>query len=157
MRTIFKIFFLLITLSMTAQVDTMTVVSDHTTIEKKCSGSKCKYWVDNKLVSPKEYNKHLNEPSMATCKPCYLKQKDSNGNILYEGDFYTDCCIGTYIKRYSNGKIKIKGQYKLPPKDILDKNIYDLGYCRQEGEWKYYKENGEIEKIETYKGGELVK
>jgi antitoxin component YwqK of YwqJK toxin-antitoxin module len=61
------------------------------------------------------------------------------------------------LTRYPNGKIKVKGQYKVPPKDILGKNMYDSGYCRQTGEWKYYKENGDLEKTEVYKDGELIK
>jgi hypothetical protein len=83
MRTILKIFFLLITLGSTAQVDTMTLMKDHFKLEKKCKGSKCKYWVDNKLVSQADYEKHSNEPSISTCTPCYLRRTDAEGNLYY--------------------------------------------------------------------------
>jgi antitoxin component YwqK of YwqJK toxin-antitoxin module len=83
---------------------------------------------------------------------------DKDGQLFYEGDFYQDCCIGTYIKRYSNGKIKVKGQYKIPPKELIENgNLYENGYCRVHGEWIYYNINGEIEKREIYEDGKLVK
>ncbi|SQC97381.1 Uncharacterised protein [Fusobacterium necrophorum subsp. necrophorum] len=39
---------------------------------------------------------------------------------------------------------------------------YDMGYEVEKrweiiGEWKYYKKDGELEKIETYENGEIVK
>lgn len=154
MKSTLITFFFLLTLRLTSQVDTLTVVQDHTILEFKCTGSKCKYFVDKRLVTRAEYEKHKNEPSVATCKPCYLRQMNNKGNLMYEGDFYTDCCIGIYIKRFANGKIKVKGQYRIPATKIPD---FNKGDCRPDGEWKYYKENGDIEKIETYKNGELVK
>ncbi len=152
-----SIVFFLLAARLSAQVDTLVVTQDHFSSKKVCKGSKCKYWVDNRRVSKEEFDKHLNEPNIGTCKPCYLIQLDKKKNQMFEGDFYTDCCIGVYILRYSNGKIKVKGQYNVPTKDLLEKDIFKLGYCRPDGEWTYYKENGDIEKKETYKNGELVK
>ncbi len=157
MKIIFKLFFLLSSINLIAQIDTITLIHDHTLLKKKCKGNDCKYWLEKQRVSQAVYEKHLNEPTISICKPCYLKQEDEKNNLIYEGDFYEDCCIGNYIERYQNGEIKLKGQYKVPTKDILGQNIYNMGFCKRDGEWKYYKKNGEIEKIEIYKDGELVK
>ncbi len=128
------------------------------TLLKKCKGSKCKYWVDNIRVSEVEYNSNISKASIEKCKPCYLKLNNEKKTLFYEGDFYTDCCIGKYIEKYSSGKTKIQGQYKIPPvEDVKKENLYNMGYCRKEGEWKYFKENGDVEKIEIYKNGDIVK
>lgn len=148
--------FLFSATSLIAQVDTLTVAHDHNLLEKKCDGAKCKYFVDNRQVNKAEYEKHINEPSIATCTPCYLKQLDDKGDILFEGDFYTDCCIGTYIERYSNGTIKIQGHYKVPTQEISGNELYNSRFCRRDGEWNYYKENGNLEKTEVYQDGVVV-
>ncbi len=109
----------------------------------------CRGQVDTMIYKPASTN-------IADCNPCWLKMYDQKGQLLYEGDFLTDCCIGTYIERYPNGTLKVKGQYKIPPKEILGEDIFNLGYCRRNGEWIYFKINGDIEKKEIYKDGEIV-
>lgn len=49
---------------------------------------------------------------------------------------------GPYFKYYKSGKLQIAGNYKDGKKN---------------GEWKYYSENGKLEKIEHYQKGELKK
>jgi len=110
----------------------------------------CKYWIGKKRVTAEEYKDYLENPFPASkCKPCYLINQ-VKGITVYEGEFYQDCGIGVYIRRYPNGKIKEKGQYFVPQ----DKNYEGLGKAHKcsikTGEWFYYKENGELEKTVIY-------
>jgi antitoxin component YwqK of YwqJK toxin-antitoxin module len=142
-----------------SQVDSVTVQWTAHSFQDICDGKgkKCSYLLDGKIVSKTEYDKERAEhDKFGNCKPCWLRWKDQSGKLVYEGDFLTDCCIGAYISYYDDGKIKIKGHYKIPPKEILDKDIYDMGYCRADGEWIYYKTNGDIEKKVMYKDGKII-
>ena len=146
MRTIFKIFFLLFAFVSTAQVD--TIIHQNHQLQFTTTNKKSLYLVDKKEVTKSEYEKAKKQNNNITdCKPCWLRTFDKKGDLLYEGDFYQDCCIGKYILRYSNGNLKLKGQCK-PDKTAC---------FTKQGEWIYYKINGDIEKTEIYKEGELVK
>ena len=120
-----------------------------------------KYLVDDKPATKAQYDEAVAavqanaeiEKTM-NCTPCYLKYIDLSGQLVHEGDFYTDCCIGIYIQRYSNGKLRIKGHYKTPKTKTPD---YNSGDCRKDGEWIYYTPNGAIEKTEIYKNDILIK
>ncbi|MEI6767163.1 MAG: hypothetical protein WCM76_16150 [Bacteroidota bacterium] len=58
-----------------------------------------------------------------------------NGNILQEFSSKKGKLTGDFFKYFITGKIEIKGQY------YKGKKI---------GKWLYFKENGEIEKVEYY-------
>jgi antitoxin component YwqK of YwqJK toxin-antitoxin module len=139
-----------------SQVDTLIYAPPSgSTFQEICNdkGKKCTYWVDGKPTTKANYdNNNTQRNKISLCKPCWLKYKDK-GQLVYEGDFYEDCCIGTYIERYSNGNLKVKGQYKTPATKIPD---YNKGDCRRHGSWTYYKLNGDIEKQEVYKDGVLI-
>jgi hypothetical protein len=123
----------------------------------KVGPTTCKYWIGKRKVTEQEYLDYLKFPDPSSkCMPCYLINK-IKGKTTYEGEFYTDCGLGVYIERYSNGKIKVKGQHRTP----LDNNytkLFDRGYCSVRiGEWFYYKKNGELEKTIVYADGIEIK
>jgi antitoxin component YwqK of YwqJK toxin-antitoxin module len=142
--------FLLTTAISWAQMDTLTF--EPHSVGMKGEGKKCQYYVDGKLSTKEKYLKVTNDTSKSVerCKPCWLRVNDKDGKLNYEGNYWTDCCIGAYIQYYNTGQIKTKGQYKTPGKG-------QNPTCKQEGLWLYYKGNGNIEKTETYKDGQLVK
>ncbi|HWY10964.1 MAG TPA: hypothetical protein VN026_06555 [Bacteroidia bacterium] len=143
------------TFKISGQVDTLNYEPHETEVACDGKGKKCKYFVDKKPATKSEYDKaQAQSDNLNSCKPCWLKYKDKSGQLVYEGDFYTDCCIGFYVERYSSGKLKLKGQYKTPVAKIPD---YNAGDCRRHGSWTYYKLNGDVEKTEVYKDGELIK
>lgn len=150
------LFICFLTFKISGQTDTLTYEPPSgSTFKKTCNskGKKCKYWVDGKLTSKANFdNVSSQQDKISLCKPCWLRYKNK-GQLIYEGDFYKDCCIGTYIERYNNGKIKVKGQYKIPPTKIPN---YNAGDCRRHGEWTYYKVSGDIEKKEVYKDGVII-
>ena len=71
------------------------------------------------------------------------------------------CYCGFYREYYSNGKIKINGQYhKLTESERKKRKIGIADFdCVNEkcGKWVYYDNKGYIIKTEEYKFGELVK
>lgn len=150
------LFICLLTFKINGQIDTLTYAPISGSILKKIcdsKGKKCTYWVDGKSSTKANYdNVSSQQDKISLCKPCWLRYKDK-GQLIYEGDFYEDCCIGAYIERYSNGRIKVKGQYKTPATKIPN---YNAGDCRRLGEWTYYKVNGEMEKKEVYKDGVIL-
>ena len=155
MKLLFAIVTFIITMSVFAQTKVDTLIFQPHDTEFDCSGKKCKYFVDKKPATKTQYeNAQTQSHNIGNCKPCWLKYIDTSEELVYEGDFYTDCCIGIYIERYSDGKLKVKGQFKKPITLIPN---YSSGDCRKHGNWIYYKSNGEIEKKEEYKDGVLIK
>ncbi|HEV7231115.1 MAG TPA: hypothetical protein VGO45_07300 [Bacteroidia bacterium] len=106
-------------------------------------------------MSQSEYEKEkASELGIFKCTPCWFISKEHSGEVIYEGEFNTDCCIGVYIERYRNGAVKVKGQYKTPKSGIPD---YYAGDCRKDGQWTYYTIKGGVSKVEIYKDGKLIK
>lgn len=156
-KQIILVLILIISKQVAAQVDTVIYAPKGYSIEKTCNnrGKRCTYKVDDRKVTKAEYGVlSAEQEKVENCKPCWFIYKDSLGKLIYEGDFYQDCCIGTYIERYDNGELKVKGQYKTP---LNKKPDYSQGDCRRDGSWTYYKENGDIDKKELYINGELIK
>jgi antitoxin component YwqK of YwqJK toxin-antitoxin module len=135
------------TLSSLAQMDTITLHS----LVLKGEGKKFQYYVDGKLSTKAVDLEAIN--SFGKCTPCWLKVIDKNGKLNYEGNFWTDCCIGSYIEWYDNGQIKVRGQYNAPAKG--EEPDFNKGFCKREGLWTYYKRNGGVIRTETYKDGHL--
>lgn len=78
-------------------------------------------------------------------------------NFNEEGKLYST----TYYEKDSN---LTKWQFFYEDEKSIEKEgkAYDMGYEVEKrweiiGEWKYYKKDGELEKIETYENGEIVK
>ncbi|AYZ73346.1 hypothetical protein EGX98_04395 [Fusobacterium necrophorum] len=78
-------------------------------------------------------------------------------NFNEDGKLYST----TYYEKDSN---LTKWQFFYEDEKSIEKEgkAYDMGYEVEKrweiiGEWKYYKKDGELEKIETYENGEIVK
>jgi antitoxin component YwqK of YwqJK toxin-antitoxin module len=167
-RLIIFTFLLILTDNLFSQFDTLTENNlKYKFPRKECrydssstgvvGPTNCKYWIGRKLVTKEEYEDCLINPSpFAKCRPCYLINKVKN-ITTYDGEFYQDCGIGIYIERYKNGKIKTKGQHKKP----IDNNYKEYGLAgkcsTKDGEWFYYKENGELDKKILFRDGIEIK
>ena len=69
---------------------------------------------------------------------------------MYEGEFYTDCCVGKYLRYHSNGQIAEQGQFVPLVNGELTEHA-----CKKTGHWKYFDENGLLIKEEDYINGEV--
>ncbi len=69
------------------------------------------------------------------------KEKDEEGNLLYEVELKDGMKHGDYFEYYPSGELKTKGKYK---KDEPD------------GTWKFYSVDGDLIKKEKYRNGKLV-
>ena len=95
--------------------------------------------------------------NMESCCPCILESYDENDVLLSESIACTDCGVGWFKKYYSNGKLKLTGQYKENPTNNWD-DIWRRGYCQvRVGEWKFYNENGERLYSEFWNDGVFLK
>ncbi len=150
--------------SLSAQIDTInnvyskldTLYYYRISIRAEIWGSTGNYWVNDRPVSKQTYYRYKNfSDNLFKCKPCYLKTLNANGKLIREAVQYTDCFVGKRIDYYSNGRIKIKGQYK--ENNTGDwSNLSRRGYCsKKEGTWRFYERNGK-RKIEKYKNGRLI-
>jgi antitoxin component YwqK of YwqJK toxin-antitoxin module len=116
------------------------------------------YKANGKEVSKFIYDKyHSKYKNMETCCPCILKSYDENDVLLREEVSCTDCRVGWFKIYYSNGKVKLAGQYKENPTGNWE-NIYERGFCNiPEGEWSYFNENGDKLYSEFWKDGVFIK
>jgi len=115
------------------------------------------YKLNDKEVTKSTYEKY-NETwkNMATCKPCILMTYDINDRLLYKGIQYTDCRVGFWIEYFPNGKVKLIGHYK--ENENGDWNMgMDRGFCRQDGAFTYYNENGDELYSEYWEEGQFIK
>lgn len=117
------------------------------------------YRINDTLVSKKTY-KHftkINDTSIKKCKPCWKQSYDTNEQLLWEAYYYGDCRIGLYREYYPNGKLKTEGHYKTPAgQNLSTAKKIDRGSVMH-GVWIYYSKSGEVEAVEEYKDGVLMK
>lgn len=90
------------------------------------------------------------------CKPCVLLGYDTIGYLHYKNIAYGDCNVGYWIEYYPNGKVKVIGHYKENTTGNWE-NIFERGYCRQDGAWTYYDKRGILVNMEIWKNGKLLK
>lgn len=131
-----------------------TKTKDGKVVKSKTKKKKTKYSVDEKKSNQKEYEQATQESkTIDDCKPCWLRYYDTDGKLLQEGLSYSDCALGKRTEYYPSGKIKAIRYFK-----TNDTNDWTNFPCSvAEGTWTYYKENGTIEKTETYVDGKQIK
>jgi hypothetical protein len=89
------------------------------------------------------------------CKPCLLYTYDDKDQLKYIAYQYLDCLCGSYEEYYSDGQLKVQGQFKKVATENFD-NLHARDVCNlRNGTWTYYLPNGVTEKIETYIDGKL--
>lgn len=88
---------------------------------------------------------------------------DETGKLKKIENFKNGRLDGAYLEYYSNGVIKIKGQYNYKLVQIRktrdkDGSIMKTSIAKQAGTWEYYDSTGRIEKRVTYsKKGKKIK
>ena len=115
------------------------------------------YKINDKEVDKTTYDKyHSTWKNMETCKPCILLSYDYNDKLLTKGIQYTDCIVGFWIEYFPNGKVKLIGHYKENKEGNWD-SAYDKGFCRPDGNWSYFNEQGKKLYSEIWKEGQFIK
>lgn len=140
-------------LNSTITVDTLNTHLSNLRWETR--DNKTSYFIDNKKISKRKYKSYLRriiDPEK--CTPCYLKAYRNN-KLIYEGDFYLDCGVGTYKEFYLNGNIKVIGNYRRNETQEWNRATSNEWCAIKEGVWKYYDEKGNLTKKEEYKNGIL--
>lgn len=119
------------------------------------------YKINGKDVSQNDYEKafvkvEAGKKGLENCKPCWLRYFDEHDRLLKEGVSYQDCGVGKAKEYFPDGKLRSEGSYKANKTGNWD-NLFDRGYCSiKEGVWTFYKEDGTIDRKETYKDGVLL-
>lgn len=131
-----------------------TKTKDGKVVKSKAKNKKTKYSVDEKKSSKTEYEKSNQESNtIDNCKPCWLRYYDQDGKLLQEGLSYSDCTLGKRTEYYQSSKIKVVRFFK-----TNDTNDWINFPCSvAEGTWTYYREDGTVEKTETYINGKQIK
>lgn len=144
MRNLYFLFFLLISIKLCAQRDTIVITdSAHIAgvtslpvrpiVSDKVTG--------NTFIDSIQYNGTIIHK---TNQYYYLIVKDKKGTILLEGDFFDQYQCGTYKDYYESGKLKSCGLYE------LTKDRKGRFKSTAIGEWMYYYPNGKVQAISTY-------
>ena len=111
----------------------------------------------DKEVDEKTYRKYTKyTDNINKCKPCILLSYDTSENLLYKNVAYGDCRVGYWIEYYRNGKVKVTGHYKENATDNWE-NLFERGYCKQDGVWTYFNKSGLTIYAEIWKDGKLLK
>lgn len=117
-----------------------------------------KYTVNGKEITKQkylEYRKYWN--TVDACQPCLLHTYDADDNLMYKAYQYENCLCGEYKSFYKDGSKKVEGNFMSNTSGNWD-NYKNEQFCnRKVGEWKYFLPNGNVEKIEEYQNGVLVK
>lgn len=146
MKVVLTIVLLIVSTLAFTQVDTINyrpnnVIKNETTVNT----TKTK---DGKIVKSIQESNTIDD-----CNPCWLKYYDQDGNLLQEGLSYSDCALGKRTEYYKSGEIKVL-------RFFMTNNTNDwINFpCSVEtGTWTYYKEDGSVEKTETYIVGKQIK
>lgn len=134
-----------------------TTIKDNGKVKYTKKTRKKKYELDGKQVSEKQYYKvvdTLQSDKINNCRPCWLRYYTSDGKLLQEGLSYTDCALGKRTEYYKSGKIKVIRFYKT--NETNDWTFGTFPCSVADGIWTFYREDGSIEKTETYKDGKKV-
>ena len=117
------------------------------------------YKANGQLISVETYNKYKMHWNAAyACKPCNLVTLDAKDKILHEAFQYQNCLSGYYKEYYTDGTIKVDGQYKENPEPENWEKLGERGLCDiRVGKWVYYNAEGKAQKSEQYENGVLVK
>lgn len=113
--------------------------------------------INDNIVDSNTYKKFTQFSDNANkCKPCILLSFDTSENLLFKRVSYGDCSVGYWIEYFPSGKVKVIGHFKENASGNWD-NLFDRGYCRQDGVWTYYNKRGLITSSEIWKNGKLVR
>lgn len=108
-------------------------------------------------VDEKTYKKYTQFiDNIDKCKPCILLGFDTSENLILKRVSYGDCTVGYWIEYYPSGKVKVIGHFKENKSGVWE-NLFDRGYCRQDGLWTYYNSKGAVIYSEIWKEGKLLK
>lgn len=111
-------------------------------------------WIKN---SYDKYNNLLASQKTFIDEKNKIKKEKTKTSIYYRNSdqvkeeyttfmLFSNTYIGLYTQFYENGNVKVQGKL-FDPYDIgIDKYVGNI----RDGEWKWYKENGELESIEKY-------
>jgi hypothetical protein len=117
-----------------------------------------KYTVNGREITKKKYDEYRSYwTTLDACTPCLLNTYDVDDDLMHVAYQYETCLCGEYTAYYKDGSKKMEGNFMNNPNGNWD-NYKLQQFCnRKIGEWKYYYPNGNIEKIEEYQNGVLVK
>ena len=161
MKIVLTVFSTLISTVTIAQVDTCyrgdysskTIIHTTPSQEGRIKKSKTKKKnTDNNYSNKKNHDlENQEEDSASIYRLCWQKYY-VDGKLFSEGLTYSDCALGKYTEYYPSGKIRAIKYFK-----TNDTNDWTNFPCSPaDGSWTYYREDGTIEKVETYKDGQLV-
>jgi antitoxin component YwqK of YwqJK toxin-antitoxin module len=93
------------------------------------SETKIEYWDNGQVLSQIHY---LDGKRDGSCRHWYR-----NGQTMNEGFYKNGKLTGPFMSYYENGQIQNYGSYKYTESGV---------YSRRDGFWKYYNENGQLQR-----------
>lgn len=116
------------------------------------------YLANGQVISKEKYDFYKESWTNAkNCKPCEVYTYNAKEELKHVVIQYEGCLLGPFKEFYSDGKIKVEGNFKANPSNDYS-NLRLRGLCSmREGFWNYYNESGKLQTVETYENGSLVK
>ncbi|HUH73882.1 MAG TPA: hypothetical protein VLZ75_05690 [Chitinophagales bacterium] len=157
MRKLFTTFALLlfVWIAKAQQMDTVSTydvnLSDYMTTTGKV------YLANGQAISKDKHDFYKESWKKAqNCQPCEVYTYNANEQLKHVVVQYEGCLLGPFKEYYSDGKIKVEGNFKSNPSNDYS-NLRLRGLCSmREGFWNYYNESGKLQTVETYENGSLV-
>ena len=97
---------------------------------------KIEYWDNRKVLSQIHY---LDEKRDGSCKYWY-----KDGQTMMEGFYKNGKMIGMWMSYHENEQLESHGAYKYTESGV---------YSRKDGVWKYYYDNGQLQRESIIKDG----
>ncbi|MFK7950770.1 MAG: hypothetical protein AB8G11_24505 [Saprospiraceae bacterium] len=163
-KIIFSLLFLSLYNLIFCQSDTTSIYTDlevqttyNVNFQTKKKGLRTLYYVNGEKVKKSKYEQYSDANwNLIRCIPCIVKVHDMDFVLRKEYVGHTDCMVGFYREYYPNGNLKIDGYFKENPTGNWN-NIYERGFCsRKDGEWSYFKKNGDLNYTEVWKDGKFI-
>lgn len=116
------------------------------------------YLANGKVISKEKHDFYKsNWERLQNCQPCEVYTYNEHDQLKHVAIQFGECLVGPFREYYSDGKVKVEGNFKSNTGNDWSTSLRLRGLCSvREGVWNYYSPQGKLESVETYQNGKMV-